>query len=67
MKLLEVEFASIKYRRPGSGRSGNYPVRRLFGLGRTFVYSRVSRSFVVNNTKRFIIYILTDYKFEINE
>ena len=65
--MLKVEFANIKYRRSNNERSGNYSVRRLLNLDKTFIYNRVLRFFVINNIKRFITHILTNYELEMSE
>ena len=57
--MLKIEFINIKYRRLSNERSNNYSIRRLLDLDKTFIYNRALRFFVINNIKRFIIYILT--------
>ena len=67
MKISKIKFINIKYRRLNNEKSNNYSIRYLFDFNKTFIYNRVLRFFVINNIKRFIIYILTfDFLIEID-
>ena len=60
--MLKIEFVNIKYRRSSNEKSNNYSIRRLLDFDKTSIHNRALRFFVINNTKRFTIHILTIYR-----
>ena len=58
MRVLKIEFVNIKYRRSSNEKSSNYSIRCLLDFNKISIHNRVLRFFVINNIKRFIIYIL---------
>ena len=56
--MLKIKFINIKYRRSNNEKLNNYSIRRLLDLNKTSIHNRALRFFVINNIKRFTIYIL---------